>query len=613
MEIVENFFLTGTLPLFMLSTFNSCVFLTVIVVMAIVLYGLYKSNVSSYFNKITALGQQVEAMQLHLDYASREETKARADAKRSADAREKLLTSLSHEIRTPMNGILGMAILLEETNLNPEQKDYIDTIISSGKILLNKVDEVMANDMLEQSKIDRTITEAQQKNTDLRNCVEEVISTFAVKASEKQIDLLYQIDENVPAQVLTDNKHLQQVLTNLLENVMEYKQEQVFIGVHIIKHDSTNTAPVLGFTIAAKPLGNAAAIATLLSTGKTLSDDNGEEVQDGKSRGIIISKKLVEEMGGEIKVVSDSNDGFIFSIPLHTVTLLTGTNAGYNLKDFEGKSVLIVNSNVTTGGILMKQLQLWKLHPLLVGNGKEALQLLSEQLFSLVITEMHLSGINGIQLAAEIKNLSPELPVILLNPLNDNGYKEQENIAKEIIVLSKPIKQHTLFDSILSSLLHLKKAGQSSQEMSVKKLSVDFAKQYPLRILVAEDNLVNQKWAIKILGKLGYQADIAGNGHTVLDMVGKTTYDLILMDVQMPEMDGLEATKMIRVCLNKQPTIIAMTANVMHGDRMTCMQAGMDDYISKPVQLAELVNMLEKWALVITDKKLSVMEATKTA
>ena len=241
----------------------------------------------------------------------------------------------------------------------------------------------------------------------------------------------------------------------------------------------------------------------------------------------------------------------------------------------------------------------------MAANGNEALQLLSEQFVSLVITEMNLEGMSGIQLAANIKTAYPQLPLILLNPLNDTRYKEHETIAKEILILSKPVKQHTLFDNILSSLLHVKKAGPASQEMSVKKLSADFAKQYPLRILVAEDNTVNQKWATKILGKLGYQPDIAGNGHIVLEMVGKAAYDLILMDVQMPEMDGLEATKMIRVCLNKQPTIIAMTANVMHGDRMACMQAGMDDYISKPVQLGELVNMLEKWALVINDKKLA--------
>ncbi len=239
----------------------------------------------------------------------------------------------------------------------------------------------------------------------------------------------------------------------------------------------------------------------------------------------------------------------------------------------------------------------------MAANGNEALQLLNGQFFSLVITEMNLPGSNGIQLAANIKEIYPQLPLILLNPLNDQRYKEHGHLAKEIIVLSKPVKQHTLFDNILSSLLHVKIAGRSSQEMSVKKLSADFVKQCPLRILVAEDNPVNRKWAAKILGKPGYHPDIAGNGHIVREKVGKATYDLLLMDVQMPEMDGLEATTMIRVCLNKQPTIIAMTANVMHGDRMACMQAGMDDYTSKPVQLAGLVNMLEKWTLVITEKK----------
>jgi signal transduction histidine kinase len=170
MEIPESFFLIEYLPLFVLSTFTACILIFIIVAMIFALFGFYKSNIASYCNKIIAMGQQIEDMQQHLAYASREETKARADAKRSAEARDKLLTSLSHEIRTPMNGILGMAILLEETPLNPEQRDYIDTIISSGKILLNKVDEVMAIDMLDQSKIDRTITSAQQKNTDLRNC-----------------------------------------------------------------------------------------------------------------------------------------------------------------------------------------------------------------------------------------------------------------------------------------------------------------------------------------------------------------------------------------------------------------------------------------------------------
>ena len=601
MESVANIFLTSYVPLFIVSTFSSIIFIAIVVAMAGMLYGFYSSGVTSYTNKIKALGLQINDMQQHLDYASREETKARTDAKRSAAARDNLLTSLSHEIRTPMNGILGMTILLEETDLNPEQRDYIDTIISSGKILLHKVDEVIANDRLEQSKINRTINTAQQKNTDLRNCVEEVLDTFAVRAAEKKTELLYQIDADVPAQVLTDSGRLYQVLTNLVENVMNDNQQQVFIGVHIIKHDSVEIPPALGFTIAEKPLGNTAAIAMLLDAGKSMTANTTEEELEDQRLGLSISKKLVEEMSGGIKAIADNSAGFIFSIPLHIVAAQSGSITGFNLKDFESKQALIVNNNVTAAAILKNQLQQWKLEAVVVDNAEQALQVIAEQNFSLVITEMNLPAMNGMQLAARMKDEFPELPFILLNALNDDRYKEQQELTGKITVLSKPLKQHNLFDHILS-IFRDKKTGQM-QDMSVKKLSADFAKQYPLNILVAEDNPVNQKWAIKILGKLGYRVDIADNGHIALDMVSKTTYDLILMDVQMPEMDGLEATRMIRVCLNKQPTIIAMTANVMHGDRMACMQAGMDDYISKPVILGELVNMLEKWALVITEKK----------
>ncbi len=589
-------FLIQFYSLVTLSAFSAVILLAAIVSMVLLLFGFCRSKINGYHNKMSAMAEQIEAMQKHLDYASREEIKARADAKRAAAARDKLLTSLSHEIRTPMNGILGMTILLEETNLDPEQRDYVNTIINSGRILLHKVDEAMADEMVEQSKIDHSANPAQLKNTDLRNCVEEVIEAFAVKASKESTELLYQADEEVPMQVLTDIKRLKQVLTNLIEKMMEKEKEQVHIGVHILKHDSTGLVPAIGFTVGKYPKGNSIKVAEMLRKGIGLPGETTEEGQSEKMLGISISKKLVEEMGGNIRLSVD--DGFIFSIPLNPVTMHTAKE-GYNLKDFEGKEVLIVHRNKTAATILKDQLQQWKLRPMIAIDAGQALMMLQERTFSLVLADMNLPGMNGLQLAAQSKTGFPDLPFILMNPVNDERYKK-ENISNEIILLKKPIKQHILFDNILGCLRSHKNAATN---MSLKQLSPDFARQYPMSILMAEDNLVNQKWAGKILSRLGYECDIAENGHIALEMVDKKNYDLILMDVQMPEMDGLEATRMIRVCLNKQPVIIAMTANVMHGDRMACMQAGMDDYISKPVQLNELVNMLEKWALVIQEKK----------
>lgn len=586
-------------PLFVISALTGMIGSLIITAMAFLLWRFYLSSVASYKNRILALSLQVKDMQQHLEYANHEETKARADATRAAATRDKLLTSLSHEIRTPMNGILGMAVLLEETELNTEQRDYIDTIISSGKILLNKVDEVMATEMLEQSKINSHINEVETKHTDLHNCIEEVIGKFATKAAAMNKELLYEIDAAVPMQVLTDTKRLQQVLTNLVENILPAEKQQVYICAQVLKYNNTDRPPALGFTVATETLGSSVQAEELLHVGDELPDNHPATTND-QTLGLSISKKLVAEMRGEIRSVHGDDTAFIFSIPLEAVPVQFTATEGYSMKDFEGKPVLIVNSNETAAAVLKNKLQQWKLHPVVVSNGEQALRIIPVQTFNLVITDMDLNGINGMELASDIRKVNPSLPLLLLNSIN-NQVSSQEAMAARIKLLQKPLKQHILFDNILSSLRN-KKMGQA-QEISVKDLSSAFAKKYPLRILVAEDNPVNQKWAVKILGKLGYQPDIAENGHGVLDMVGKTTYDLVLMDVQMPQMDGLEATKMIRVCLNKQPVIIAMTANVMHGDRMACMQAGMDDYISKPVQLVELLNMLEKWALVITEKK----------
>jgi CheY-like chemotaxis protein len=589
-----NNFLPVFYPLLVLSALNMILVAIAVGAVLVVVTGFYKSKAKGYYNNLQGLKVQITDMQKHLDYASKEEKKARADAKRSAAAREKLLVSLTHEIRTPMNGILGMALLLEETALSPDQKDYTETIISSGKLLLNKMDEVIASDELEQTKIDNVISATQQKPTDLHICIEEVIDTLAIKAAAKEIRLLYKIDANVPVQVLTDNKRLRQILANLTDYIAETQTpSQIVVSLHIIKHNRIDVAPSLGFTVSATFAESAAKAAVLLEKGHIVEED--ENTSEEKSAGVAISKKLAAEMGGILKT-SNELAGFIFCIPLTASTVKT--SGQYSLKDLENKKVLLVSNNTTAAAVLRNQLIQWKMQPVTTTNSNEALQLINNGQFNIVITDMQLTDdTNGEMLTIAIKKLNASLPVVLLN---SNKQFELDTAANATIKM--PLKQHVLFDVLLNSMRENKKTG-NAQDMSVKKLSGAFAQQYPLSILVAEDNDVNQKWAAKILSKMGYQPHFAENGHIALDMIGKTTYDLILMDVQMPEMDGLEATKMIRVCLSKQPVIIAMTANVMHGDRMACMQAGMDDYISKPVQLGELVNMLEKWALVIAEKR----------
>jgi CheY-like chemotaxis protein len=270
------------------------------------------------------------------------------------------------------------------------------------------------------------------------------------------------------------------------------------------------------------------------------------------------------------------------------------------ISGLEDKKILIVNDNATACEILKKQLENLKMITSSATSGTEAVEILSQVSFDLVITDLDIPGLDGIQLTECIRKKYPSLPVILLHPVNDDRYKECTEIFGG--VLSKPVKQQLLQNAILSELRH-KNDPVKSKLSVVHKLSENFSTQYPLSILIAEDNPVNQKWTTKTLSKLGYRPEVVMNGKEVLEVVSNKQYDLILMDVQMPEMDGMEATRMIRLCLEVQPVIIAMTANVMQGDRQDCMQSGMDDYISKPVELNELMRMLEKWALLINEKK----------
>jgi CheY-like chemotaxis protein len=303
-------------------------------------------------------------------------------------------------------------------------------------------------------------------------------------------------------------------------------------------------------------------------------------------------------MGGSINVESTPGQGTTFIFTFQT-RINEGTIPTYvtcNMAGAEGKRILVVDDNATNRSILRIQLERWRLEPHLASSGAHALQLLDDgnQPFDLVITDMQMPKMDGIQLAATIRKLYPALPIILLSSIGDE--RGRIDAALFAAILTKPVKHNTLCKHILHELRH---EGHATLEITHKPaLHHDFSKHYPLRILVAEDNLVNQKLAERVLNKLGYIITIANNGLETVNAVEKERYDLVFMDVQMPEIDGLEATRRIRSKKMQQPAIIAMTANAMQGDREECLNAGMDDYISKPIRLDDLIVILEKWATV---------------
>jgi len=500
-----------------------------------------------------------------------------------------------------MNGILGMVTLLEETDLTREQREYTETIINSGKTLLNKVNEILINDVLEHAKLDAFAGEPEEKIVDLVNCIEEVLDMFAVKAAEAKTELFYEIDTNVPLQILSDSKRLQRVLINLVENAVKFTNGgEIFLRVYVLNKGTTPILTVC-FDIADTGIGIPAEMAGKLFTGILPVDYSTKNKSGSKGLGLVICRKLVEQMGGDIKLSPSEKGGTRFTFSIRTCAPVQSASSTVNsIKRFEDQQVLIISHNLTSANVLSRLLEQWKLLPVIASSEKQTSEVLSQISFSLIIIDIANSDVDSFRIIESVRDLYPDIPRLLLSAVNDERYKQYGEFSGAVI--KKPVRRHLLFDNILSQLRHGSNDGNAEQ-FNTKKLSEEFSKNFSLRILVAEDNTVNQKWITKILTKMGYQPAIAENGKVVLEMVGHEQYDLILMDVQMPEMDGLEATKMIRLCLDKQPVIIAMTANVMHGDRQACIQAGMDDYISKPVELPALINMLEKWALVIKEKK----------
>ncbi len=578
------------------------------IVVLVTSYQFYRQRLKIFETSVATLELQVEELESQLDRSISREQKSTRDAIQVRQAKQELLTVISHEIRTPMNGVLGMTLLLEDTTLTKEQQEYTGTILKSGQSLLATVNELLVNDMLEFSKLQQKQIQLELGDFELRNSVEEVLEMFTTRAAETNLEILCSIGEDVPAQIFGDHKRIRQILMNLVENAVKFtKKGEVLVSVSYVKPEQGHL-PELCFEVKDTGVGIAADKLSQLFYGTSNRDIQKGNDSNASGLGLVLCRKLVERMQGHIEVKSEQGQGCVFSftIPASPGKKLMQSVSQPATGSLRGKRVLVVDDNTTSRNILSAQLKAWDMVPTAVDSGEKALDMMSQaDSFDLVLTDMIMPFLNGIELARSVKTKYPAMPVILMAPKDHVvGRLDRELFSG---VLAKPIHQHILRDRLAAVFAN--PVPRKEKEAVSENLDILFAKRFPMEILVAEDNLINQRIAMKILGKLGYEPVIANNGKEALEMVTQKQYDLILMDVQMPEMNGLEATRMIRTCLEVQPIIMAMTANVLQGDRDICIQAGMDDYISKPIDLKELLVHFEKWGTVVKwkqEKRLAV-------
>ncbi len=557
---------------------------------------LFRINKRKWLHENNALRQQITECSEVLHHAKENEQKAKESIETANRVKTDLLSKLSHEIRTPMNGVIGMASLLSETEVNSEQKEYIGTIIQSSERLMTTLNNMLVTDVINYSENEADKAIYEEQDYDLRYNIENVLESFAAKAAQKGIELVYNIENDTPEMLVGDEMRLRQILMNLVENAMRFTSKgEIVMSVGTLRLLEGNQAD-LAFEISDSGVGLPEADVELLS--RDIADINTKK--EGDALPLIICKKLVNLMGGRLDVETrrSGNTGTAIRFKIRTrISLQPQRSSLQMMGNVADKKVLLVVKNPAGSSAIQKQLEQWHIMPTVAGSAREAMSIIAtSKHFDLVLTDADLPYAGSIDLAKEAKQISPATSFILLTTFDDESYKNYPGLFKTII--TKPVKQQVLFDRISHELIKTETIIAKPKIMAPAELS----QHYPLRILVAEDNKTNQDVALKFLKKLGYQADLAQNGQEALELIGDGNYDLIFMDVQMPVKDGLETTRLIRLCLSMQPVIIAMTANAIAGDRQKCIQAGMDDYISKPFRIDDLMRMIEKWAVQIKIK-----------